>query len=233
VSLSPNFGPRRDGAAPSLIVLHYTAMPDWRGARDWLCNPKAEVSAHYILSEQGDVVQLVDEKDRAWHAGAGSWGGITDVNSHSIGIELNNDGASPFAAPLMDALETLLGQIMERWGILPHGVIAHSDVAPGRKIDPGGRFDWARLARADLTVAASQTSTQPLPGNGGEKADEATFLRDAAAFGYGVGVGSAVVLGAFRMRHRPGHVGPLDGHDCAIAADLANRFSIAQPVKTS
>jgi len=92
-------------------------MADWRAARDWLCNPEAEVSAHYIISPQGAVVSLVDEDQRAWHAGAGRWGDIEDVNSRSIGIELSNDGASPFSAPLMDALEGLLAGIMGRWAI--------------------------------------------------------------------------------------------------------------------
>lgn len=216
--LSPNFGERRDGAKPDIIVLHYTAMPDWQHARDWLCNPKAEVSAHYIISEQGDVVQLVDENKRAWHAGAGSWGAVADVNSRSIGIELNNDGASPFAAPLMDALEALLPTMMVRWSIPPHRVIAHSDLAPGRKIDPGARFDWARLARGGVAIAAAPTAAH--------RVDEAAFRRDAAAFGYDADVSTDVLLSAFRLRHRPGHAGDLDGWDCALAADLAQRFPI-------
>lgn len=225
MSLSPNFGPRREGTVPDIIVLHYTSMPDWRAARDWLCNSDAEVSAHYIISEQGDVVPLVDEDQRAWHAGAGSWGDIVDVNSRSIGIELNNDGASPFAAPLMDALEGLLPQIMDRWVIPAHRVIAHSDLAPGRKIDPGARFDWARLARAGLAITAAPSAAMDT--------DEAAFLRDAAAFGYGRDVAPEVVLSALRLRHRQGHHGPLDGWDCAIAADLAARFTIAQHGLTS
>lgn len=219
LSLSPNFGPRRDGAVPDLIVLHYTAMADWRKARDWLCNPQAEVSAHYILSPQGDVVSLVDEAQRAWHAGAGAWGEITDVNSRSIGIELNNDGSSPFAAPLMDALEELMRGIMERWAIRPERVIAHSDLAPGRKIDPGARFDWARLVRGGLAIAA-RTGDAP--------SDMAQFREDAAAFGYTADVPDEVLLSAFRLRHRPGAAGPLDGVDCAMAADLAWRFPIAK-----
>ncbi|MCF2869989.1 N-acetylmuramoyl-L-alanine amidase [Octadecabacter sp. G9-8] len=222
---SPNFGPRRDGAVPDIIVLHYTAMPDWRAARDWLCNPDAQVSAHYILSEQGDVVQLVDEDQRAWHAGAGSWGDITDVNSRSIGIELNNDGYSPFAAPLMDGLERLLPQIMDRWAIPAHRVIAHSDLAPGRKIDPGARFDWVRLARGGMAVAADHKTAAPL--------DADTFARDLVTIGYVADVDPDVVLHAFRLRHRQGHHGPLDGVDCALAADLAERFPIAKHRLTS
>ena len=89
---SPNFGPRRDGARPDLIVIHYTAMPTCEEARARLCDPAAEVSAHWLISEGGAVEQLVDEAARAWHAGAGAWGGVTDVNSRSIGIELANAG---------------------------------------------------------------------------------------------------------------------------------------------
>jgi len=225
MSLSPNFGERRGGATPSLIVLHYTAMPDWRRARDWLCNPQAEVSAHYIISPQGEVVTLVDEDKRAWHAGAGSWGAITDVNSHSIGIELSNDGFSPFAAPLMDALDGLLVGMMDRWAIPASRVIAHSDLAPGRKIDPGARFDWARLVRAGQAIAAAPNA--PITPSEGQ------FRRDAQAVGYSADVDTDVVLAAVRLRHRHGISGPLDGWDCAIVADLAARFSVDQHGLTS
>ncbi len=135
---------------PKLIVLHYTAMQQTSDALRILSNPDTEVSAHYLIDRQGRVFQLVDEAQRAWHAGAGAWDGITDVNSHSIGIELCNDGCSPFAAPLMDALEGLLAEIRARWNIPSSGVIGHSDCAPGRKIDPGARFDWRRLERSGL-----------------------------------------------------------------------------------
>ncbi|MBT8412125.1 MAG: N-acetylmuramoyl-L-alanine amidase [Octadecabacter sp.] len=200
-------------------------MADWRAARDWLCNPQAQVSAHYIISEQGDVVPLVEESQRAWHAGAGIWGGIEDVNSRSIGIEMSNTGTAPFAAPLMDALEQLLPQIMTRWAIPPERVIAHSDLAPGRKIDPGARFDWARLVRGGMAVAASEAGY-------GEPSEDA-FRRDAAAFGYTADVSTEVLLSAFRLRHRQGHDGPLDGVDCGMAADLAARFPIDKHRLTS
>ncbi len=233
LSLSPNFGPRRDGALPDLLVLHYTAMADWTKARDWLCTPEAEVSAHYIISPQGEVVQLVEEDQRAWHAGAGSWGGVEDVNSRSIGIELSNDGYSPFAAPLMDALERLMAGIMERWAIGPERVIAHSDLAPGRKIDPGARFDWARLARRGLAVASSLPAGRSSPKDGATAPDAGAFRRDAAAFGYAADVETEVLLAAFRLRHRPGFAGPLDAVDCALAADLAVRFPVAKHRLTS
>lgn len=149
---SPNFGKRRQGARPSLVVIHYTAMKSAEAARVRLCDGQAEVSAHYLVDYDGTVFSLVEEAARAWHAGAGQWGGITDVNSHSIGIELQNDGTQPFPEPQMAALEALLAAIMERWGIGPDGVIGHEDCAPGRKSDPGPRFDWARLVRQGLAA---------------------------------------------------------------------------------
>jgi len=149
---SPNFGERRGAARPSLVVLHYTATQSAAAALDRLCDPGAEVSAHYLVDYDGSVSALVEEDKRAWHAGAGAWGEIADVNSHSIGIELQNDGAEPFGEPQMAALEALLRDVMARWGIPPEGVIGHEHCAPGRKIDPGPRFDWARLARQGLAA---------------------------------------------------------------------------------
>ena len=147
---SPNFGARRGGVRPHLIVLHYTAMQSCDAALARLCDPAHEVSAHYLISRAGALYQLVDEAERAWHAGAGRWGDCTDINSASIGIEIDNDGHSPFAAAAMTTLEGLLPAIMARWSIGPEGVLGHADTAPGRKIDPGPRFDWARLERLGL-----------------------------------------------------------------------------------
>lgn len=215
---SPNFGPRRDNARPDLVVIHYTAMADCDAAERVLCSPDYEVSAHYLITTQGEVIQLVDEADRAWHAGAGAWGSVTDVNSRSIGIELSNIGTAPFAAAQMDALETLLQGIMERWSIPPERVIGHSDLAPGRKIDPGARFDWTRLARQGLAIRAKATPTAPV--------NPATFDALLTTIGYPQ-VAANTRLSAFRLRHRPHHTGPLDGTDMALALDLAKRFPAA------
>ena len=133
-------------------MLHGTAMGSAEAALTRLCDPAAEVSAHYLVGEDGRVWALVSEERRAWHAGAGSWGGRADINSRSIGIEVANDARSPFTARSMDALEALLAGVLDRHRIPPEGVIAHSDMAPGRKSDPGGRFDWRRLALAGLSV---------------------------------------------------------------------------------
>jgi N-acetylmuramoyl-L-alanine amidase len=153
---SPSFGPRRNGLRPQLVVLHHTAMLTAEAALERLCDPASEVSAHYLVAEDGRVWRLVPEAERAWHAGEGSWGGTGDVNSRSIGIELANAGPlagfPPFPEPQMAALEALLDGIMARWSIPPAGVIAHSDMAPGRKADPGPKLDWRRLARGGRAV---------------------------------------------------------------------------------
>lgn len=212
---SPNFGPRRDGARPSLVVIHYTAMATAEAACKTLCNPETEVSAHYLISSAGEVIQLVDEEMRAWHAGAGQWGDITDVNSHSIGIELDNLGTHPFAEPQMAALETLLHGIMQRWDIPAIGVIAHSDLAPHRKIDPGPRFDWLRLAKQGLAV-------WPDDKGGAEPWDIS-----AAKFGYpthnipNCDDPKSVCFQAFRLRFRPAVTGPEDSEDRRIMSRLA------------
>lgn len=147
---SPNFGPRRAGLTPSLVVLHYTGMRGAADALDRLCDPSAEVSAHYVIGACGTLWQLVAEDMRAWHAGAGAWQGVDDINSRSIGIELVNTGAQPFPAPQINCLEHVMRGIMARWSIPAHRVIGHSDMAPERKDDPGPRFDWSRLARQGL-----------------------------------------------------------------------------------
>lgn len=212
---SPNHGPRRGGALPDMVVIHFTAMQDAASALARLCDPVAEVSAHYLIARDGTCWQMVDEAARAWHAGAGAWGGVTDVNSRSIGIELDNDGRTPFAAALMDRLEGLLPGIMARWHIPPHRVIGHACMAPDRKHDPGPRFDWARLARQGLAaMTPAPVSADP--------ADVATLARAA---GYPAAAPDAL-LAAFRARHRPAARGTGDRIDAGIMAALARRFAV-------
>ena len=215
---SPNAGPRRHGALPDLIVLHYTAMPSCAEAQARLCDPVAQVSAHYLIAEQGEIIALVPEELRAWHAGAGAWGGCSDVNSLSIGIELANPGDAPFPEAQMAALERLVADLRHRWGIPPERVIAHSDMAPLRKADPGPRFDWRRLALAGHSVWP-------------DAAEPGDFLADVRAFGYPDAPADAL-LAAFRLRFRPWARGPLVPADAALAADLAARFPVdAGPVR--
>lgn len=153
---SPNFTERRGVDCPDMVILHYTGMDTADAARARLCDPAAEVSAHYLISEKGVLVQMVAEDMRAWHAGVARWGNIEDVNSHSIGIELANPGHHlgypPFPHPQILCLENLLVRVLGRWQIPAERVIGHEQVAPGRKIDPGEKFDWARLARRGLAA---------------------------------------------------------------------------------
>lgn len=215
VPRSPNFGKRRGGLLPEFIVLHYTAMTSCQAAAERLCDPTAEVSAHYLIDYDGTVDSLVAEDARAWHAGAGQWRGLDDMNSRSIGIELANDGFEPFPEPQMAALETLLVGIMGRWPIAPQGVIGHSDMAPGRKTDPGARFDWQRLARGGLSVWPQPQSI--------ESSCLDAFWGLVQAIGYDAHAGDDVVLAAFRLRFRPSAKGPLDMTDLKLAQALAKR----------
>ena len=205
---SPNCGPRRDCLTPTLIVIHYTAMESTDAALERLCDPAAEVSAHYLISGAGTLTQMVPEAQRAWHAGAGEWAGHSDVNSRSIGIELDNTGKHPFSAPQMDQLETLLRNMMQRWRIPPEGVIGHSDMAPGRKHDPGPRFDWARLARQGLAAKPALTTVPVDP-------DMALFRKRARDAGYTAEADDLALLAAVRLRFRPGATGPLCPEDFA------------------
>lgn len=206
---SPNHGVRRGTQRPDLIVLHYTGMADAASARTRLCDPAAEVSAHWLLLEDGTAEALVAEDRRAWHAGAGSWHGREDVNSHSIGIEIVNPGDRPFPAAQMAGLERLVRGIMDRWGIGPEGVIGHSDMAPGRKIDPGPRFDWRRLARAGLALWPQEENATDLPLKG-----------SLDRIGYPA-VDAETRLAAFRLRFRPGANGPETDRDRTLAAAVA------------
>lgn len=139
---SPNFDERR----PNLVILHHTSDDTVEEAMVTLTSPLRKVSAHYLVGRDGRIFQLVDERARAWHAGVSYWGGQTDINSASIGIELDNNGREPYPEPQMTALLTLLADIKARYGIPAANFIGHADVAPGRKDDPNGFFPWKRLA---------------------------------------------------------------------------------------
>lgn len=219
---SPNFGPRRHGLPPDMVVLHYTAMHSCDAALARLCDPHHEVSAHYLISESGVIYQLVDEEQRAWHAGAGRWGQVSDVNSHSIGIELANKGPlahlPDYPAPQMASLELLLAGVMQRWQIRPERVIGHSDMAVGRKIDPGPRFDWQGLAASGLAIWPN--------GDFGTKSDPAWFREFAHMFGYSQAHSDDLLLAAFRLRFRAKETGPMDAVDLQIIQNLARRFPV-------
>jgi N-acetylmuramoyl-L-alanine amidase len=139
---SPNFDARR----PNLVIIHHTSDATVEEALHTLTSPVSKVSAHYLIGRDGKIIQLVEENARAWHAGLSWWGGVSDVNSVSLGIELDNDGFEPFAAPQIDALLLLLADIRQRHHIPAANFIGHADVAPSRKTDPSAFFPWDKLA---------------------------------------------------------------------------------------
>ncbi|WP_420962695.1 N-acetylmuramoyl-L-alanine amidase [Brucella sp. IR073] len=151
---SPNFGPRKDGKQVSILILHYTGTENGAVAEELLSTPEREVSAHYVVHEDGRVVQMVAESKRAWHAGQSFWLGETDINSCSVGIEIVNPGPladfPDFPDTQIEAVIALSRDICARHSIEPRKILAHSDIAPLRKIDPGEKFPWERLYRAGL-----------------------------------------------------------------------------------
>lgn len=217
---SPNYGERHGGHLPRLIVVHYTAISCFEVSKEYLCDVKREVSAHWLVDRCGYAEALVGEEFRAWHAGVGSWGGCNDVNSISVGIELVNSGAEPFPEPQMKTLEKLISNIMERWSIPSWGVIGHCDLAPDRKIDPGAHFDWRRLALGGLSVWPDLPETREM-----QNVDPVLFASLLHRFGYPE-VSDERLLRAFRLRFRPWVEGELDQVDMALAADLAKRFPV-------
>jgi N-acetylmuramoyl-L-alanine amidase len=220
---SPNHGPRR-GPAPDMVVLHYTAMPTAEAALARLRDPAAEVSAHYLIAEDGRVWRLVAEDRRAWHAGVAVWGGETDVNSRSIGVELANTGDAPFPEPQIAALERLLADIRARWAVPPERVLGHECVAPDRKRDPGRRFDWRRLSRGGLAVWLDPPWGAP---DEASEPDPAAFAEAARRFGYGAAPDTlGETLAAFRRRFRPfaDEAAPLSGEDVVHLSALAARW---------
>lgn len=218
VRVSPNFGPRRDGLRPEMIVLHYTGMETGGAAEAWLCEPVSEVSSHYLVHEDGCVIQMVRESDRAWHAGRGSWRGQSDVNSASIGIEVVNPGHTygypDFTDVQIEAVIALCRDIASRHSIRPERILAHSDTAPGRKVDPGEKFPWARLHAAGV---GHYVEPAPVRGgrflSAGERGEPVEALQSMLAlYGYGVeidGVFDATteaVVAAFQRHFRPQRV---------------------------
>ncbi len=204
---SPNFDER---ALPvSMIVLHYTGMPDAQSAIDRLTSPEAGVSAHYVVKEDGEVLQLVDEEMRAWHAGKSYWRGITDVNSASVGIEIVNPGHEfgyrPFPDEQIASVIPLVADIKDRHGIGRGNIVGHSDVAPSRKEDPGELFPWSALAKRRLALPSPTRDLMD------PYWTDAGFLLALERFGYDVTDTQKAVL-AFQRRFRPDLIdGIVDG----------------------
>lgn len=218
---SPNFDSRPPGVPIDMLVIHYTGMPTAAEALDRLTNPQAKVSAHTLIDEDGTVYCLVDEKDRAWHAGESYWRGATGLNARSIGIELVNPGHEfgyrPFPEAQMTALVALASTLVRRHRIPPYNVVGHSDIAPRRKSDPGELFDWRRLALAGVGIWPAESDRCTMD------ADSMRAL--LAACGYET-VDLFASVRAFQRHFRPSRVnGRIDFETARLARGLAERIA--------
>ena len=235
-----------------MLIMHTTCMADTQSALDRLCDPASKVSAHYVIDEVGQVYLLVDERERAWHAGVAFWDGVTDVNGCSIGIEIahpgpDENGEGPeFPSHQWQALINLSQDIIGRHPIPAHRVLAHSDVAPSRKTDPGPLFDWQGLAKKGVGLwsdygekdLASLSSTDlfelappQITGNEPEKSQKVEQLQHALrAYGYQItpdgvyGPATQTVMRAFQVHFRSERIdGIADAVCCARLLDLIGR----------
>ena len=233
---SPNIEPRRGSARPDILLLHYTGMLSSAKAIAWLADPRSRVSCHYVIDEDGRITQMVAEDMRAWHAGVGTWEGQGDINSRSIGIEIHNPGHDlgypDFPVAQMQAVTALCLDIIARQGMVAHRVLAHSDIAPDRKKDPGEKFDWTGLARAGVGhwVEPGRVETETAAPDAARIAFAQCLLSD---YGYGIAVSGALdeatrkVVIAFQRHFRPACVdGRLDGS----TIDTLERLVAARPV---
>lgn len=201
---SPNFNERK----PNFVILHHTSDDTVEQALRSLSDPLRSVSAHYLIARDGRIIQLVDERARAWHAGESKWGADTDLNSASLGIELDNNGFEPFPDAQISALLRLLADIKERYHIPSANFLGHADVAPGRKVDPSRYFPWKTLAEHGFGLWCDPPLAQPpLP------FDPALELR---ALGYDT-EDLAAAMRAFKLHFLPDEPSPeLDDHGRAL-----------------
>jgi N-acetylmuramoyl-L-alanine amidase len=245
---SPNHDERIGVAAPDILLLHYTGMPTAQSALDRLCAREAKVSCHYFVEEDGTVLQLVAEAERAWHAGASFWERGNDINSRSIGVEIVNPGHEhgyrDFPSRQITELIVLLRDIVARHAIRADRVLGHSDVAPARKDDPGERFPWRRLAGAGVGLWVPPAPIEPGPALGpGDEGEPVRALQAMlAAYGYGVAstgaydTGTAAVVAAFQRHFRPalidGRADPSTRRtlEALIAARQALTSSVSAPI---
>ena len=215
---SPNINERMGGKPVSILILHYTGLESAEKACNWLCDEASGVSCHYLIDEVGGIIQMVDEAKRAWHAGVSSWHGETDINSHSIGIEIQNPGHRTryldFPAIQMEGVATLCRDIIARHPIAPRNILAHSDVAPSRKIDPGEKFDWHFLHAKGI---GHFVEPEPLSGGSflqeGDAGDPVFALQAMLKlYGYGLEAGGTfdkrtkLVVEAFQRHFRQARV---------------------------
>ncbi|WP_084397909.1 N-acetylmuramoyl-L-alanine amidase [Henriciella aquimarina] len=218
---SPNFNERRFPL--DMLVLHYTGMETGAAALERMCDPAASVSAHYMVWESGEIVQLVEEDKRAWHAGVSRWQGDEDLNSRSIGIEIVNGGHDwpledgrlpPYPEAQVQAVIALCKDILGRWDIPQTRIVGHSDIAPARKQDPGEHFPWVKLAREGIGLWPLQ------PGTG-----EATLASALEQIGYDIGDLPAATA-AFQRRWRPARIDGVDDPETrSVARAVAALYS--------
>lgn len=239
---SPNHGERKDQRAIDCVILHYTGMPTGAGALERLCDVAAQVSSHYFVEEDGTVIQLVSEERRAWHAGVSRWKRDEDINSSSIGIEIVNPGHDgglpPFPEAQIEAVTALCRDICARRGIAPERVLAHSDIAPGRKIDPGEKFPWARLATNGVGhwVEPSPIIPGPTLAKGAAGPEVAALRAALSLYGYGIEINVdydnelKAVVAAFQRHFRPAHV---DGVADVSTRDTLRRLIAALPPRVA
>jgi N-acetylmuramoyl-L-alanine amidase len=226
---SPNFNDR-GGASVLFLVQHYTAMDTTENAILRLCDPTTEVSAHYVVGDDGTIYQLVAEDKRAWHAGISFWDGHNSLNSPSIGIEIANPGDVPFPKVQMDAVAALSQDIIKRHKIRSLYVVAHSDIAPDRKQDPGELFDWQGLASVGVGV-------WPVPVqrdiDTSSKWTDADVMQSLNKFGFVTGQDLKTLVTAFQRHFQPEvfknpqQVGVADDQTKARLACLLRRKAIS------
>jgi N-acetylmuramoyl-L-alanine amidase len=220
VQPSPNFDERAGNRPPDMILLHYTGMPTGEAALSRLTMAASKVSSHYVVFEDGRIVQLVPETKRAWHAGVSSWAGETDINSRSIGIEIVNPGHEfgyvNFPLRQIAAVISLCKAILTRRGpISADRILAHSDVAPSRKQDPGEKFPWELLSESGIGhwVRAAPLDLDGITLRPGDRGDQVTRMqRTLKAYGYGIednghfDDATRDVITAFQRHFRPARV---------------------------
>ena len=237
---SPNYDFRPAGTIIDILLIHYTGMETTSAALNRLCDPKSKVSAHYLIDEDGTAYQLVKDERRAWHAGVASWRDQSDINVRSIGIELVNPGHEfgyrRFPDTQMEQLVGLASEVVSRHHIPDEGVLGHSDVAPGRKQDPGELFDWAALAEAGVGLWPARgfriRRIGPILQAGDRGAEVAALQGSLKTFGYGIaedgdyGAQTQAVIAEFQRHFRPLIVnGVADSETCSLLDHLVTRVA--------
>lgn len=229
---SPNFNERVGEGVPDILIMHYTGMQSCEAAVARLTDPASRVSSHYTVDEDGTIYRHVDEAMRGWHAGVSHWRGASDINSRSIGIEIVNPGHEfgyrAFPDAQIEAVIRLSRGIVSRHAIPKRNVIGHSDIAPGRKTDPGELFPWQRLADAGLGLWVSAKVRDAASLKRGDAGDRVAKLQgDLARYGYGIDTTGAfderteTVVSAFQRHFRPASFdGVADAETLAILAAL-------------